>query len=169
MVELTGLAIMQIMASGQLRAQASARVATMVAFVLKRSSRVMPGFLGTPAGITTTSQPSRAAPSWSGPMWPVTWARVSMWLRSAATPGVWAMSYSERWLTSGLFFSSRDSGWPMPPDAPSTATLAWLWDDVDRLRATATHLVGLTARENILEALVCSYFSVKMVEFNVPV
>lgn len=40
---LTGLAMTQIMASGQFWAQAAARVATMVALVLNRSSRVMPG------------------------------------------------------------------------------------------------------------------------------
>lgn len=38
-------------------AQASAKVATMDAFVLNRSSRVMPGLRGTPAGMTTTSAP----------------------------------------------------------------------------------------------------------------
>lgn len=49
-------------------AQAAARSRTMEALMLKRSSRVMPGFLGTPAGMTTTSQPSRAClrPSFSG-------------------------------------------------------------------------------------------------------
>lgn len=143
---LTGFAMMQIMASGQWRAQASASVATIVALVLNRSSRVIPrkkgkknnlqkcieihknfsfitepnsipkplclsqskkngwisyftftqikcckchsmltinalkktkyiyiyppGFLGTPAGMTTTSQPFSAAPSWSAPMYP---------------------------------------------------------------------------------------------------
>lgn len=40
---LTGLAMTQIMASGQCWAQAAARVATMVALVLNRSSRVIPG------------------------------------------------------------------------------------------------------------------------------
>ena len=39
---LTGLEMMQIMASGQCWAQAAVRVATMVALVLNRSSRVMP-------------------------------------------------------------------------------------------------------------------------------
>jgi hypothetical protein len=47
-------------ASGAALAQAVARLATMVAFVLKRSSRVMPGFRGTPAGMRTTSQPRTA-------------------------------------------------------------------------------------------------------------
>lgn len=46
-------------AEGQALAQAAVRLATIDAFVLKRSSRVIPGFLGTPAGITTTSAPFR--------------------------------------------------------------------------------------------------------------
>lgn len=41
MVELTGLEIMQIMASGQCQAQAAIRVATVVALVLHRSSDVI--------------------------------------------------------------------------------------------------------------------------------
>jgi len=44
----------QLKNSWQTLAQASMRVATMPALVLKRSSRVMPGLRGTPAGITTT-------------------------------------------------------------------------------------------------------------------
>ena len=47
-VELTGLAMIKNIASGQCAAQASASPDTMPAFVLKRSSRVIPGFLGTP-------------------------------------------------------------------------------------------------------------------------
>ena len=53
--------------------------------------------------------------------------------RSAATPGVLAISYSDSWLTSGFIFSSSDSGWPMPPAAPSTATC----DHVARAGAAA--------------------------------
>ncbi|KAJ6290505.1 hypothetical protein OIU76_028129 [Salix suchowensis] len=56
-VELTGLLIMWMKASGQLSATASTKVFTMLALMLKRSSRVIPGFLGTPAGMTTTSTP----------------------------------------------------------------------------------------------------------------
>ncbi|KAJ6752999.1 hypothetical protein OIU74_027778 [Salix koriyanagi] len=44
-------------APGQLSATASTKVFTMLALMLKRSSRVIPGFLGTPAGMTTTSTP----------------------------------------------------------------------------------------------------------------
>jgi len=75
-VEFTGLEIMVMRASGQFLATPSTRPATMPALIAKRSSRVMPGFLGTPAGITTTSHPFRASSSWSAPTWPVTWAPV---------------------------------------------------------------------------------------------
>lgn len=54
-------------ASGQYSAHPSTRVCTMEALVLKRSSLVIPGFLGTPAGITTTSHPVKASPSPSFP------------------------------------------------------------------------------------------------------
>jgi hypothetical protein len=60
-VELTGFEMMHIRAVGQNLAQAFAKSRTIEAFVLKRSSRVIPGFLGTPAGITTTLQSVRQA------------------------------------------------------------------------------------------------------------
>ena len=44
----------------------------MPALMLKRSSRVMPGLRGTPAGITTRSAPARHAGRFSSPVWPVT-------------------------------------------------------------------------------------------------
>ncbi len=40
------------------------RLATIEALVLKRSSRVMPGFLGTPAGMTTISAPFNESFNW---------------------------------------------------------------------------------------------------------
>ena len=46
---------------GQNSAQPSTSVLTMEALVLNKSSRVMPGLRGTPAGITTTSAPVRAS------------------------------------------------------------------------------------------------------------
>jgi hypothetical protein len=49
-------------------------------------------------------------------------AGVLRWDRSAATPGVLAISYSDSEVTSGFIFTSMDSGCPMPPAAPSTAT-----------------------------------------------
>ena len=129
---LTGFAMIQIMAFGQNLAQPSAKSLTIDAFVLKRSSLVIPmraqkkrkrkwqasyfcqakrgwqrgilnkfcdtdpvllyaqnqirallinlkaeipGFLGTPAGITTTSAPVRHASRDSGPSWPETCER----------------------------------------------------------------------------------------------
>uniref|UniRef100_A0A0A9F8H4 Uncharacterized protein n=1 Tax=Arundo donax TaxID=35708 RepID=A0A0A9F8H4_ARUDO len=55
-------------ASGQLSATASTSDLTMLALMLKRSSRVMPGFLGTPAGMTTTSTPFKQLASSEGPV-----------------------------------------------------------------------------------------------------
>jgi len=46
---------------------------------------------------------------------------------SAATPGAPLISYSASSVTRGLSLRRRDSGWPMPPAAPRTATLvAWI-------------------------------------------
>ncbi len=55
----TGLEMIPIKALGQTSAQATAKSRTIEALMLKRSSRVMPGLRGTPAGMMTTSQPSR--------------------------------------------------------------------------------------------------------------
>lgn len=60
-VELTGLLIMLTIAFGQHLAIASQRVLTIPALMLKRSSLVIPGFLGTPAGMITRSIPIRAS------------------------------------------------------------------------------------------------------------
>ena len=84
-------------ASGQYLPHPSTSVFTMLAFVLNRSSRVIPGLRGTPAGMTTTSQPVSARSSPPFPAGghapaagrsPVTLARVGQCDRSAATPGV---------------------------------------------------------------------------------
>lgn len=48
---------MPIRAFGQTSATATIKSLTMEAFVLNKSSLVIPGFLGTPAGIITTSAP----------------------------------------------------------------------------------------------------------------
>ena len=56
-VELTGLEMMQSIASGQALEAASARAWAIPALMLKRSSRVIPGFRGTPAGIITILLP----------------------------------------------------------------------------------------------------------------
>jgi hypothetical protein len=52
-VEFTGLEMIHMKALGANLAAATARSRTIPALILKRSSRVIPGFLGTPAGITT--------------------------------------------------------------------------------------------------------------------
>ena len=87
-VELTGLEMIATSARGQYRATPCASVATIPALMLNKSSRVMPGLRGTPAGITTSAAPASAAPSSASPVCAVTRAGVSMWARSAATPGV---------------------------------------------------------------------------------
>ena len=74
-VELTGLEMMLSTALGACLATAAARAATMPALMENRSSRVMPGLRGTPAGMTTRSAPVRAAASSSGPVWAVTWGK----------------------------------------------------------------------------------------------
>lgn len=56
-VELTGLEMIQSMASGQALEAASARDMAIPALMLKRSSRVMPGLRGTPAGMMTMLLP----------------------------------------------------------------------------------------------------------------
>jgi hypothetical protein len=86
------------MALGAYLAAATARSLTIPALILKRSSRDMPGFLGTPAGITTEfrkitsifytslsmvsslpiSASLMASSSCVGPTWPVTVLIVSM-------------------------------------------------------------------------------------------
>lgn len=54
-MELTGLVMMAKIALGLFLAMEMARSRTIDAFTLKRSSRVMPGLRGTPAGTTTRS------------------------------------------------------------------------------------------------------------------
>jgi hypothetical protein len=53
---------------GQYLAQAATRFFTMPALMLNRSSRVMPGLRGTPAGMTTRSHPVRHASSSASPV-----------------------------------------------------------------------------------------------------
>ena len=121
-VEFTGFEIMQTIASGHALATAVVRSATMVAFMLNKSSRVMPGLRGTPAGITTIWAPFSESSSWSAPTKALTLHLVSMWLRSAPTPFVFCTSYKDSWSMRGEFLRRSDKGWPMPPLAPRTAT-----------------------------------------------
>ena len=48
---------------------------------------------------------------------------VSIWLTSAATPGAPRISYKLKDDTCGSVLSNSDSGCPIPPPAPRTATL----------------------------------------------
>lgn len=65
---LTGLAITRMLASGQESAQALAKSRTIEALVLKRSSRVIPGLRGTPAGMRTISAPVKHSLRFSSPL-----------------------------------------------------------------------------------------------------
>jgi len=62
---------------GQCLAIASQRPFTIPALMLKRSSRVIPGFLGTPAGMITTSAPSKAFPNSASLAYPTTYKQAS--------------------------------------------------------------------------------------------
>jgi hypothetical protein len=69
---------------------------------------------------------------------------VSMWERSAATPGVTGLTSKQATLvTELLHLRRRASGCPIPPAAPRTATFLLTWVVVERARAVA--------RENILK------------------
>lgn len=57
--------MMSSFALGQASAHASIKPLTIPALMLNKSSRVMPGLRGTPAGMTTTSAPLSASKSWS--------------------------------------------------------------------------------------------------------
>mmetsp|Transcript_111981 Transcript_111981/g.219512 ORF Transcript_111981/g.219512 Transcript_111981/m.219512 type:complete len:213 (-) Transcript_111981:130-768(-) len=109
-VEFTGLLITRNIASGQEVAQASARPITIPALVLNRSSLVIPGFLGTPAGMTTTLHPVRALLISSMPTCPLTLAGVQQWEISAATPGVLTTSNKDNSVTLGSNFIRSDNG-----------------------------------------------------------
>ena len=103
---------------------------------MNRSSRVMPGLRGMPAGMITSSVPWRALamPSFSGRK-PVTGAAELMCDRSVATPIVFTTSYSESSLTYFDCLSSSDRGWPIPPAAP--ITVAFMFGFVGKDRGTA--------------------------------
>lgn len=62
-MELTGLVMIAMMALGDSLATTVARSRTIEALVLNRSSRVIPGLRGTPAGITTRSAPGGISPN----------------------------------------------------------------------------------------------------------
>jgi len=67
-VLLTGFDMMSVQAVGQCLAIFSARLLTMPALILNRSSRVIPGLRGMPAGIITMSVPFKHCGSWASPL-----------------------------------------------------------------------------------------------------
>mmetsp|Transcript_36749 Transcript_36749/g.55476 ORF Transcript_36749/g.55476 Transcript_36749/m.55476 type:complete len:222 (+) Transcript_36749:579-1244(+) len=147
-VEFTGLEMMRMQALGQALAQPATKFFTILALMLNKSSRVMPGLRGTPAGITTTSQPSRAFVR-SSPVYPVVLAPVAMCERSAATPGVMgATSKHVNSVTLGFNFSNKDRGCPMPPAAPKTLALKprSCWLNKERVRRGREARVALVRR-----------------------
>lgn len=94
--------------------------------MLKRSSRVIPGFLGTPAGIITMLAPSKQDCSSVSPECPETLTEVEICPKSADIPML-AISYSARWETvAGSSFINNDNGCPIPPAAPRIATFLFV-------------------------------------------
>mmetsp|Transcript_4564 Transcript_4564/g.5652 ORF Transcript_4564/g.5652 Transcript_4564/m.5652 type:complete len:110 (-) Transcript_4564:9-338(-) len=65
---------------------------------------------------------------------------------SAATPGVPTISYRLKSPTTGEFFNSKESGCPIPPAAPTTATFGRLVVDMWRMPRTR---FTAAVRENI--------------------
>eukprot|EP00659_Diplonema_papillatum_P003226 gene3225-biopygen3169 len=125
----TGFVPMQSRQFGATFATDSVRDLITPALTLNRSSRVIPGFLGTPATMTQTSQPSSAFSSSSvSPLFDGWYHSTGTWVStcdmSAATPGTFARSYSDSFEPAGRYtFSSSDSVCPIPPAAPRTVTL----------------------------------------------
>ena len=78
-VELTGLQMMHNIASGQTLEAASERDIAIPALMLNKSSRVIPGFLGKPAGIITILLPE---------MWGLRVRRLTRFLSSNKTSNI---------------------------------------------------------------------------------
>mmetsp|Transcript_55782 Transcript_55782/g.130515 ORF Transcript_55782/g.130515 Transcript_55782/m.130515 type:complete len:200 (-) Transcript_55782:216-815(-) len=135
-MEFTGLTTIASIASGQNLPQASTKPLAISALVLNKSSRVMPGFRGMPAGISTRWQPVKHSSKWSmgfsptSITKPLTVTPFSKWLKSSATPaGGTAATLKSKILSSltlGSIAISSDRGWPMPPAPPQTHTLKLL-------------------------------------------
>merc|ERR1719464_1315239 len=144
----------KMQALGHTSAQAVTKVLTIPAFTLNKSSRVIPGLRGTPAGMTTTSQPSKDFFR-SSPTKPVHLAPVQMCERSAATPGVMgATSKQVRAVTRGLSFMSKESGCPIPPAAPRTLHLKPLCCTMAALAVDEAMVAAERRDENIANELV---------------
>jgi hypothetical protein len=112
-VELTGFEMTKTNALGQWAAIPTAISRTIEALMLKRSSRVIPGFLGTPAGMTTmcASLSAFSSPPSAG-KYPFTTEGVLMCEISAATPGALTTSYNASSVMRVDCLRSKDSGCP---------------------------------------------------------
>ena len=73
-------------AFGQYLATLWTKSLTIPALILNKSSLVIPGFRGIPAGMITKSHPVKASSIWSFPQKPFTSAMVEMCERSTPTP-----------------------------------------------------------------------------------
>ncbi|KAH3676048.1 hypothetical protein WICMUC_002345 [Wickerhamomyces mucosus] len=80
--------------------------------MLNKSSLVIPGFLGTPAGIKTTSVPVKVffKPSSSSGVKPSTFELVGTCEISAATPLAPLISYKDNDVTLWFNFNNNDNG-----------------------------------------------------------
>lgn len=81
--------------------------------------------------------------------YPLTFAGVSMWDKSAATPTVCTISYNDNSVTRGLFFRSNDNGCPIPPLAPATATLTLFYNNNNKKKT-----INLIERNLIISTIV---------------
>lgn len=150
-VEFTGFEIMFKIALGQYFATPTVKSLTIPALILNKSSLVMPGFLGIPAGMMTKSHPTKASLNWSGPAYPVTSDSVLMCDKSTATPGViGAISYNRKAFIRGDCFNSNESVCPIPPAAPKTATVNFslFFQNRASLRSMMACVVGILASDD---------------------
>jgi hypothetical protein len=69
---------------------------------------------------------------------------------SAATPGVLTTSNNASSVTRGSSFRRRARGWPMPPLAPSTATLKFLTPDLETARVSFPNIVLRCSKTTVL-------------------
>ena len=77
-------------------------------------------------------------------------AFVQQWLMSAATPGVLTTSNNASSVTWGSSFNRSARGWPMPPLAPSTATLKFLTPDLETARVKEPNMIGKFMLKKVL-------------------
>lgn len=69
---------------------------------------------------------------------------------SAATPGVLTTSNNASSVTRGSSFRRSARGWPMPPLAPSTATLKFLTPDLETARDRVPNIILRCMKTTVL-------------------